>query len=89
MKLVVKSTRLPVQVDVRDAGSIHRSKIPWRGRAQQPTAVFLSGNPVDRGALVGCSPEGHTEWDTTERRLSTPNAPIIKCEFYLVKKILT
>ena len=40
-------------------------KIPWR-REWQPTAVFLPGESMDRGAeglLVGYSPQGHKELD--------------------------
>ena len=37
----------------------------WR-RARQPTAVFLPGEPHGQRSLVGCSPWGHTEPDTTE-----------------------
>ena len=50
----------------RDAGSIPGSEDILEGRAQQPTAVFLSGESCGQRSLVGCSPEGHTEWDTTE-----------------------
>ena len=44
-------------------------KIPWR-RAWQPTAVFLPGESRGQRSLVGCSPWGRKEPDTTER-LST------------------
>ena len=37
----------------------------WR-RKWQPTPVFLPGDSHGRGSLVGCSPWGHTESDTTE-----------------------
>ena len=40
-------------------------KIPWR-RAWQPTPVFLPGESHRQRSLVGCSPEGCTESDTTE-----------------------
>ena len=37
------------------------------GRRQwHPTPVLLPGKPHGRGSLVGCSPWGHTESDTTE-----------------------
>ena len=32
----------------------------------QPTPVLLPGESQGRGSLVGCSPWGHTESDTTE-----------------------
>ena len=37
----------------------------WR-RKWQPTPVFLPGESHGRRSLVGCSPWGHTELDTTE-----------------------
>ena len=40
-------------------------KIPWR-RKQQPTAVFLPGESPGQRNLVGYSPQGHKELDTTE-----------------------
>ena len=41
-------------------------KIPWR-RKWQPTPVFLPGESHGRRSLVGYSPWGHKESDTTER----------------------
>src|SRR5574337_239182 len=38
----------------------------WR-RTWQPTPVFLPGKCHGRRSLVGCSPWGRTELDTTER----------------------
>ena len=32
-----------------------------------PTPVLLPGKAHGQGSLVGCSPWGHREWDTTER----------------------
>ena len=40
-------------------------KIVWR-RAWQPTPVFLPGEPHRQRSLVGYSPWGHKESDTTE-----------------------
>ena len=40
-------------------------KIPWR-RASQPTPVFLPGESQGQRSLVGYSPWGSTESDTTE-----------------------
>ena len=37
----------------------------WR-REWQPTPVFLSGESLGQRSLVGYSPWGHKEWDTTE-----------------------
>ena len=41
-------------------------KIPWR-RKWQPTPVFLPGESHGRRSLVGFSPRGRKESDTTER----------------------
>ena len=40
-------------------------KIPWR-RTQQPTSVFLPEESQGQRSLVGYSPQGHKESDTTE-----------------------
>ena len=40
-------------------------KIPWR-RAWQPTSIFLPGEAHRQRSLVGYSPWGHKESDTTE-----------------------
>ena len=40
-------------------------KIPWR-RKWQPTPVFLPGKFHGQRSLVGYSPWGHQESDTTE-----------------------
>ena len=45
-------------------------KIPWR-RKWQPTPVFLPGK-----SLVGYSPWGHEEWDTTKRLNTTHHLQI-------------
>jgi len=54
--------------NARDEGSIHPwvRKIPWR-RKQPSTPVFLSGESHGQRSLVGYSPWGHKELDTTER----------------------
>ena len=39
---------------------------PWR-REWQPTPVFLPGKSHGQRSLVGCSPRGHKELDTTEQ----------------------
>ena len=41
-------------------------KIPWRSE-WQPTPVFLSGESRGERSLVGYSPWGCKEWDTTEQ----------------------
>ena len=41
---------------------------PWSGRRQwHPTPVLLPGESHGRRSLVGCSPWGHEESDTTEQ----------------------
>ena len=49
--------------DTRDAGSIPW-KISWR-RKWQPTPVFLPGKSHGQRNLLGYSPHGHKESDTT------------------------
>ena len=50
-----------------DLGSIPGSgRFPWR-RKWQPTPVFLPGESHGRRSLVGYSPQGRKESDTTER----------------------
>ena len=41
-------------------------KAPWR-RKWQPTPIFLPGESHGQRSLVGYSPWGHKESDTTER----------------------
>ena len=41
-------------------------KIPWR-REWQPTPVLLPGESHGQRSLIGCSPWGRRESDTTER----------------------
>ena len=49
-----------------DLGSIPGlGRFSWR-RACQPTPVFLPENPHGQRSLVGYSPWGHKELDTTE-----------------------
>ena len=55
-----------------NAGGIKRcrfdpevGKIPWR-RAWYPTPVFLPGESLGQRSLVGYSPQGLKELDTTE-----------------------
>ena len=53
--------------DVRDAGSIPgMGRSLWR-RKWQPTPVFLLGESHGWRSLVGYSPRGRKESDTTER----------------------
>ena len=60
--------------DIRDTDSVPRVwKIPWR-RAWEPTPVFLPGESHGQSSLVGYSPRGHKEAETTER-LSRSTAP--------------
>ena len=44
-------------------------KIPW-SRKWQPIPVFLPGKFHGQRSLVGCSPWGHKESDTTEHSTS-------------------
>ena len=52
--------------DLRDVGPIPvLGMIPWR-RAWQPTPVFLPGESHGQRSLMGYSPGGHKESDTTD-----------------------
>ena len=52
--------------DIRDANSIPGfRRFPWR-RAWQPTPVFLPGVVHRQRSLMGYSPWGRKELDTTE-----------------------
>ena len=58
--------------DMRGAGSIPGSgRSPWR-RAWQPTPVFFPGESHGQRSLVGYSPWGHKESNTTEVISSHP-----------------
>ena len=57
------SGKEPVCTDVESIPGL--GKIPWR--AWQPTPVLLPGEPYGQRSLVGCTPCGHKELDTTER----------------------
>ena len=48
-------------------------KIPWR-RKWQPTVVFLPGKSHGQRSLVGYSPWGHKETDTTEHTCARTRA---------------
>ena len=59
-------------------------KIPWR-RAWQPTPGFLPGESLGQRSLVGYSPWGHKESDTTERLSMQACTPI---QQYSISKTL-
>ena len=50
-------------------------KILWR-REWQPIPVFLPGESHGQRSLVGYSPWGHLEWDTTEHHTRIINQVI-------------
>ena len=59
---MVKS--LPEMLETRFIPWVRR--IPWR-KKWQPKSVILLGKPRGQKSLVGYSPQGHKESDTTER----------------------
>ena len=70
MALVVKNPPASAEM-LRDAKfDPWVGKIPWR-RAQPPTPVFLPGEFHGQSSLVGYSPWGHKELDTTETNTFT------------------
>ena len=57
--------------DVRDVGSVPRlGRQPWR-RVWQPTPVLLPGDSHGQRSMVGYSPLGCAESDTTEQLSTT------------------
>jgi len=56
---------LPMQETERRGFYLWVGKISWR-RAWQPTPVFLPGESHGERNLAGYSPQGCTEFDTTE-----------------------
>ena len=62
--------------DTKDTSSIPGAgKFPWR-RKWQPTPVFLPGKSHRQKSLVGYSPWGRKESDTTEQLSTHPCFPI-------------
>ena len=70
--IVLNTSMLVVRSLPASAGDINRRefdpwfrKIPWR-RKWQPTPIVLPGESHGQKSLVGYSPWGLKEWDTTE-----------------------
>ena len=59
-------TRMMLLLQTRETGKKVQSLSSWR-RRWQPTPVLLPGKSHGQRSLVGCSPWGHEELDTTER----------------------
>ena len=69
-------------------------KIPWRSK-WQPIPIFLPGKPHGQRRLVGCSPQGCKELETTEQlnnnkrqakqRYITRASPLIGYSIYLLR----
>ena len=55
-------------------------KIPW-WRVQKPTPVILLGKSSGQRSLVGYSPQGGKESDTTERQTHTHTLPDLALEY--------
>ena len=53
--------------DPMDVGNLVSGSPAFRRRQWHPTPVLLPGKSHGRKSLVGCSPWGHEESDTTER----------------------
>ena len=74
--------------NVRAVGSVPGRKIPWR-KAQQPTLVFLPGEPHGQRSLSGSGPQGHTQSDTIDitehsARTGSFDAYFLKLFFFLI-----
>ena len=55
----------------RHRRALRFGKVPWR-RKWQPSPVLLSGESHGQRSLVGYSPRGHKESDTTEHTVIQP-----------------
>ena len=55
------------EIDVNDKWGLHEHKETQRRRQWHPTPVLLPGKSHGRRSLVGCSPWGRCESDTTEQ----------------------
>ena len=64
-KLKVRDKCLPVQETKETRFEPWIEKIPWR-REWLPMPVFLPGESHGQRSLVGYSPRGHKELDTTD-----------------------
>ena len=64
--LVAQRLKHPPPLQETWVRSLGVGKIPWR-RKWQPTPVLLPGESHGWRSLVGYSPQGHKESDTTER----------------------
>ena len=64
--LVAQAVKNPPAMQEIQVQSLGWEDLPWR-RARQPTSVFLPGESHGQRCLVGYSPWGRKESDTTER----------------------
>ena len=68
LTLVFLMMAIPIDVRCHLTGiSIYIALVISRRRQWHPTPVLLPGKSHGRRSLVGCSPQGHEESDTTER----------------------
>ena len=58
-------------------------EIPWR-RQWQPTLIFLPGESHEQRSLVGYSPWGHKELDTTEHTHLAPYSQWLQLSLFIV-----
>ena len=63
----VLTTRRMNELKVVSGSYLGRAPCIWQRRQWHPTPVLLPGKSHGRRSLVGCSPWGHWESDTTER----------------------
>ena len=76
--------------DIRDA-SLIPGKIPWR-RKWRLTPVLLPGESHGWRSLVGYSPQGHKESDTTKRlhfHFQSHNKPFVESLFLTRDQVLS
>ena len=62
-----QSQRKAMPRNIQTTAQLHSSHMLARRRQWHPTPVLLHGKSHGQRSLVGCSPWGHKESDTTER----------------------
>ena len=70
-RFLISNNSVAIKDTKRSGFSPWVRKIPWR-RKWQPTPVFLPGKSHGQRSLVGYSPWGHKELDTTEHTHISP-----------------
>ena len=76
-----QSQRKEMPKNVESTAQLHSSHMLVRRKQWHPTPVLLPGKSHGWRSLVGCSPRGRTELDTTESDLAVAVAVICSALF--------